>query len=85
MRNLSLILLAAISASALAFPASAQVPPKKKGQTIFGENRKATMKAMRMRSTSRVTTVITQESSGNGITAGKNLIIKIIMMTKQRQ
>ena len=47
MRNLSLILLAAISASALAFPASAQAPPKKKGQTIFGENRKATMKAMR--------------------------------------
>ena len=46
MRNLSLILLAAITASALAFPASAQAPPKKKGQTIFGENRKATMKAM---------------------------------------
>ena len=47
MRNLSLILLAAITASALPFPASAQAPPKKKGQTIFGENRKATMKAMR--------------------------------------
>ena len=47
MKYLSLTLLALITTFALALPASPQAPEKKPGQTIFGENRKATMKAMR--------------------------------------
>lgn len=46
MRYLSLALLTIVATIALASPATAQVP-KKKGQTIFAENRKGTMKAMR--------------------------------------
>ena len=46
MQRISLVLLAAFAIIAFAVPATAQTP-KKKGQTIFGVDRKATMKAMR--------------------------------------
>ena len=46
LRHLSLALLAIVATVALTAPATAQTP-KKKGQTIFAEDRKSTMKAMR--------------------------------------
>ena len=49
MRHLSVLVIATLAMCILATPATAQAV-KKKGQTIFGEDRKTTMKAMKGKS-----------------------------------